>query len=197
MVKVAKEGKGLTAEGFEKLLAWIAKDQVAAGITLERSAGLRYEEIRRRLIRYFNSRGCSEPEVLADKTFDRVCEKVEEIVPTYSGDPKPYIYAVANHIYQESARKGPGPRIVPVPDSGPEVELRHQCFDECMSSLDQQTREMLLEYYSKDGQARIDHHKEMAGRLGIESDQLRLKMHRARKRLRKCVEECVARNETP
>ena len=186
-----KEEKGLTPDCFEKLLAWIAKEQVAAGSAFEESAGRSYEKIRQSLIRYFNSRGCSDPEMLADKTFDRVCEKVEEVEPNYSGDPIRYIYRVAHHIYQDSVRKGPLPRMVPLPDSGPEVELRHQCLDECMSSLDPDAGNLLREYYSKDRQARIDHHKEMAGRLGIEPDQLRLKMHRARKRLRKCVDECV------
>ena len=170
------------------LLSWLAPDREAAGA--------RYEDIRHKLIRYFNSRGRPEPERLADETFDRVCEKVGEVAPNYLGDPLRFIYGVAHKILLEDIRKRPDIRIDPVPDSGPEVELRHQCLDECMRSLDSETGTLLLEYYSKDKRARIDHHREMAIRLGIDPDLLRLRMYRARKRLRKCVEECVERNET-
>ena len=52
-------GRGLTAEGFEALLAMLHPDR--------ETAGERYEDIRRRLVRLFEWRGCARSGVAGDR----------------------------------------------------------------------------------------------------------------------------------
>ena len=181
-----KEGRGLTQECFDRLLDWLWPDR--------EKAALRYEEIRRKLIVIFEARGCHAPEELADLTVDRVCEKVLEVTQNYTGDPARFFYGVAQKIYLESRRRPPLSRFMPPPDEGPEIERAHQCLEDCMAELSEETRQMVLEYYSEDKQALIEKRKAMAERLGITRSTLRLQMHRIRENLRKRVEECLGRD---
>ena len=77
----------LTQENFDQLLAWLDPNR--------EQAGRRYEDIRRKLVKIFVSRGCIIAEELADETINRVAMKVHEIVDTYTGDPALYFYGVA------------------------------------------------------------------------------------------------------
>ncbi|MGA9770637.1 MAG: hypothetical protein WBV94_16475 [Blastocatellia bacterium] len=181
-----KEKRGMTQGCFDSLLDWLAPDR--------EQAALRYEEIRRRLIRLFEARGCSEPEDLADRTFDRVCRKVHEIAQSYTGDPARYFYGVAQKIYLESLRPKPLPRFVPLPDEESEIERVYQCLEECIAPLPEETRLMVLDYYSEEKNALIKKRKAMAEKLGITATALRLRMYRTRDDLRKCVQECMNRN---
>jgi DNA-directed RNA polymerase specialized sigma24 family protein len=54
-------------------------------------------------------------------------------------------------------------------------------------------RELIVEYYAKNKQAKIDHRAEMARRLGISVDALRVKAHRIRITLEECIKRCVER----
>lgn len=180
-----KEESGLTQECFDQLLDWLGPDRA--------QAALRFEEIRRRLIEIFEARGCPTPEELADRTFDRVCKKVQEVAPSYTGDPARYFYGVAQKIYLESVRRKPPSRFVPLPNEEPEIEREYQCLEECMALLPQETRQMVLDYHSEEKQALIEKRKVMAEKLGITPLALRLKVHRIRKELRKCVNECMRR----
>lgn len=183
---VLKEERGLTQGCFDLLLDWLAPDR--------EQAALRYEEIRRRLIQIFEARGCSAPEELADHTFDRVCEKVQEIAQSYTGDPARYFYGVAQKIHLESLRRKPLPRFVPPPNEESEIERVYQCLEECIAQLPEETRLMVLDYYSELKKALIKKRAAMAESLGIRSSALRLRMYRIRDDLRKCVQECMNRD---
>lgn len=182
-----KRERGLTTECFERLLDWLGPDRDAAAA--------KYEKIRRRLIQIFVSRGSSEPEDLTDRTIDRVCEKVEEVVDGYSGDPALYFYGVANKIYFESTRPRPSPRRIPQPIPDPDKERRYECLEKCMANLSAETRAMVLDYYREDGMARIENHKAMAEELSIRVETLRLRVHRIRMDLRECVKACMSQSE--
>ena len=82
---------------FEKLLDWLDSDQI--------EAALKYEAIRTNLIRIFSSRGCLVPDELADDVFDRVAKKINEIIPSYEGEPALYFYGVARNVFREYTRK--------------------------------------------------------------------------------------------
>src|SRR5205085_11821880 len=131
------EGRGLTQACFDLLLDWLAPDR--------EQAALRYEEIRRRLIQIFEARGCAAPEELADRTFDRVCEKIPQIAQGYIGDPARYFHGVAQKIHLESLRPKPPPRIVPVPDES-DIERDYQCLEDCLALLTKEVRQMVLDY---------------------------------------------------
>lgn len=175
--------KGLTQECFEQLLNFLGPNP--------EGAAQRYEAIRKRLIQIFNYRSCPAPEELADRTFDRVCEKIGEVAPDYQGDPALYFYGVANWIFLESFRHRALEPPVAVPD--PEIERKHSCLEECLASLSEEDREMVLEYYRGEGEEMIANRKKLADRLGISLGALRSKVLRRRIQLDKCITSCLDR----
>src|SRR6185295_17508256 len=86
-----KQKRSLDQEAFNLLLSWLAPDP-------ER-AGLKYEEIRSKLIRIYWRRGCTICEELADKVIDTVLQKIHQLIKDYRGDPALYFYKVSYYIY--------------------------------------------------------------------------------------------------
>src|SRR5437868_4888021 len=87
----------ITQEKFDELLAWLHSEREQAGI--------KYEEIRRSLIKILAWRGCHDAEGLADETINRVADKVHELKASYQGDPAIYFYGVANRLSKECHRE--------------------------------------------------------------------------------------------
>ena len=175
----------LNQESFESLLQWLHSDR--------EQAGKRYEDIRCRLIKIFGSRGCAEPDLLADETINRVAKRVEEISQTYEGDPALYFYGVANKIHMEQLRKPkpietPPSVLVPVPD---DYEEEYVCLEGCIGHLPARSRDLVLQYYEHETQDKIMQHQRLAERLGIGLNALRIRAHRARLVLRKCIINCL------
>ena len=178
---------------FNDLLGWLDPDR-------ERAARI-YEDIRKKLIRIFVCRGCISADELADKTFDRVGHKVREIAPTYSGDPALYCYGVAHKIYLECLRKPQFPLAVPAPDprldlERDDLERDHECLEACMGGLPNgdrplSNREIILQYYQEDKQAKIANRRRLADTLGISVGSLRILAHRIRAILEDCVLKCL------
>jgi RNA polymerase sigma factor (sigma-70 family) len=173
----------LTEESFDALLAWLDPDR--------EQAGHNYESIRRRLIKIFSCRGCCESEDLADETINRVARKLNEIQPTFTGDPARYFFGVANKLYMEYTRKSrvPPPSI-PIRDTE-QIEQEFQCLENCMDQLTPENRKLVVEYYEEEKRAKIDHRKRLAEQLGIAVNALRIRAHRIRASLEECVQKCV------
>lgn len=171
----------LTPEAFDALLRWLDSDR--------EKAGKKYEEIRRDLIRKFVCRGCAEAEDSTDETINRVAQKLPEIVDTYVGPREPYFYRVAHYVYLEYIKRLKGVVLPPQPD--PPDEAVFDCLDKCLDKLSKDDRELILMYYSQDGQAKIDLRRQLAERLGIEPNALRIRLHRLRRELRECIENCL------
>lgn len=177
----------LTQEAFDQLLLWLDPDRSRAG--------KRYEEIRRRLIKIFTCRGCHEAEDLADETINRVTLKVAEIATTYVGDPALYFYGVAQKVHLEYVRKRPVSATIPVPsNSSDELEPEFKCLEQCMEMLSKNQCELVLEYYQEDKRAKINHRKELAEKMGIALNALRIRAHRIRTILQECVKNCMEQN---
>jgi RNA polymerase sigma factor (sigma-70 family) len=177
----------LSQEAFDAFLAWLDPDRDRAGE--------KYEEIRRKLIRIFAHRGCSIAEELTDEAINRVSRKVPDIAGTYVGDPALYFYGVAQNIFLEHVKKKPDPKPVPPPEPAEEVERNYACLDHCMEGLDGVSRELILKYYQQEKRAKIDHRKELADRLGITLNSLRMRVHRIKAILQQCVGECLKQSE--
>jgi DNA-directed RNA polymerase specialized sigma24 family protein len=180
-----KERLRVNQEAFDQLLGWLNPER--------EQAAARYEEIRRRLIMIFTCRGCPEAEDLADETFDRVTRKVQEIAPTYIGDPALYFYGVAHNVHLEYVRKQF--RSVPAPPPAlveDEVTPAYECLEECMRKLSAAERALVLQYYQEEKRAKIEQRKLLAERLGIALNALRIRAYRIRATLQKCVQACVA-----
>jgi len=171
-----------TQESFDRLLAWLDynRDQ----------AGKKYELIRNRLIKVFTCRGCGEAEDLADETISRVTVKVSEIAPTYEGEPILYFYGVARKVHHEWLRRQNRP-VPEMPIKEADDERVYECLDRCMETVPEKNRELVLRYYENEKKAKIDERKTIAQELGIGINALRIKAHRIRQILRKCVKSCV------
>jgi hypothetical protein len=177
-------------EDFNRLLGWLDSDR-------ER-AGEKYEQIRRSLIKMSACRGCHAPEELADETINRVTSKVAQIVGDYHGDPAHYFYGVAKIVHLEYVRTRPVPLPPqPVyPEQEPDSENPlYDCFETCVAALDPASRTLLLDYYREEKQAKIEHRKQMAARLGISGVALRLRAYRLRADLLDCVAGCAGEGQ--
>ena len=182
-------------ESFDEILAWLNPDRdVAAAI---------YVQLREDLTKIFTWNRCPDPEGSTDEVFDRVARKVHDLRHTFVGDPKLYFYGVARNIIKEIPKRTQ--RHVSLEDaelssnSRAEAEqetatLREDCLRACLQKLRQDKRELIREYYAKDKQAKIDHRAEMARRLGISVDALRVKAHRIRTTLEECIKRCLERS---
>jgi DNA-directed RNA polymerase specialized sigma24 family protein len=173
----------LTQEAFDRLLAWLDPDR--------EQAGKKYEVIRLRLIKILTCRGCTEADALADETINRVARKVQILSEDYKGDPAHYFYGVAHKVHLEYLRRKPIP-VLPQPvDQTDEIEQEYDCLEQCMQRLTPNNRELVLQYYKEDKQAKIKHRKSLAEQLGIALNALRIRAHRIRATLQRCVQNCL------
>ncbi|MET0624249.1 MAG: sigma-70 family RNA polymerase sigma factor [Pyrinomonadaceae bacterium] len=182
-----KHERPVTQAAFDSLLSWLDPDR-------ERAAE-KYEQIRRRLIILFTCRGRLDAEDLADETINRVTVKADEVARSYVGDPSLYFYGVARNVYREALRQRPHPAPAPPPDPAEteQTEREYDCLMRCLGELPEPSRELVLGYYHDDRSAKIDHRKELAARLGVAQNALRIRVHRLRATLQECVNRCLAR----
>lgn len=188
----------LTPEAFERLLAWLDDDRDRAGE--------RYEEIRSLLIKHFRRHGCSAAEELADESINRVAKRLPDFISTYTGEPARYFFGVAHHVHMEYLRRpssAPLPlkelpdTAVPAEPSAPDEQSpEHLCLGLCIEKLPPRSRELITQYYCGERQTKIQMRKELADRLGVKLENLRLRAQRIRVSLKRCVIECVGNGIT-
>lgn len=181
-------------ESFDEILAWLNPDRDVAGTI--------YVQLRQDLTKIFTWNRCPDPDGLTDEVFDRVAKKVHDVRKTYVGDPKLYFYGVARNLIKEIPKKiktqislqGTEPASDPRRQSEQETAtMREDCLRLCLQKLGKDKRELILAYYARDKQAKIDHRTEMAQRLGISVETLRVKAFRIRATLEQCLERCIDR----
>ena len=182
-------------EAFDEILAWLNPDREVAGEM--------YVQLRHDLSKLFSWKGCQDPDGLTDEVFDRVARKVHDVRPTYEGDPRLYFRAVANNVMKEHFRKVK--TQVPlesvdllkqqVTATQDENTDRSECLQLCLQELSSDKRELILAYYAKEKQAKIQHRNELAQSFGIPVETLRVKAHRIRVSLEQCLERCLKRKE--
>ena len=173
----------ITQSNFDLLLAWLDPDRD--------EAGKKYEQIRKRLIKFFECRGRHDAEELADETITRVSRKVEKIAKDYVGDKALYFYGVAKYVYHEAVRKPPPVVLPPSIVKSEDTEKEFECLDQCMEQLSVNNRELMLEYYKYEKRAKIEHRKALAEKLGVAQNALRIRAHRIRLTLEECLRTCL------
>ncbi len=185
----------LSPESFEQLLAWLDSDRDAAANA--------YLELRHSLVKIFGWNHCSDPEGMADETFDRVARQIERLRETYEGNPNLFFYGVANNLireYQKKVKTHVAIEDIDLKDESlreAETDLFHkreECLSKCLGELSAEKRELLLEYYSEEKHAKIDRRAEMARKLGISIQNLRVRMCRLRDALEECIERCLEKS---
>jgi DNA-directed RNA polymerase specialized sigma24 family protein len=193
-----KKIKDMPLENFDILLSWLNED--------EETAEKRYEAIRRSLIFYFSKRGGRYPEDLADETISRVAAKAPSLINSYKGVPELYFFGVARIVLKEYQRTSFKDSSLdeamafgrePKSQSSDPIRLEYMlsCLENCVQQLDDQERELFLQYFSgtndQDGKFRI----KLAAHLGINYPALRVRIHRIRLILKDCIQSCVSKLE--
>jgi RNA polymerase sigma factor (sigma-70 family) len=176
-----------TSDSFKALLSWLDSDP--------QSAGQKYEIIRAGLIRIFISRGFSDAEDLADITIDRVIARLPDISQDYVGEPAKYFHGVARKIILEAGRR----KEISMADLPERIERsvntndEYECLLRCLNRLTPEKRELILDYHRYDYEERekIEHHREMAEEQKIGETTLRVRAHRLRVALEKCIQQCM------
>ena len=179
-------------ESFEEILAWLNPDREIAATM--------YVQLRHDLAKVFTFRGCADPEGLTDEVFDRVAKKVHEVKPTYVGDPRLYFRAVANNLVKEDLKKAKtqvsleGTELrepTTIESDEDNAEEMEECLRSCLQKLSAENRKLIVEYFAKEKQAKIDHRSELAQQFGISVENLRVKVYRIRVSLQGCIERCL------
>jgi len=178
-------------EDFDAILDWLNPDREVAGKF--------YLELRSNLERLFEWNRCDDSRELTDEVFDRITRKVQQVRQTYEGDPRRYFYGVARNLIRESSAKSAVQVVLedidpPISEQEETDELevtRGECFQKCLDELDQSQRQLIVDYYSGERQAKIDQRKLLAEKQQISLETLRVRAFRLRATLQRCIEDCI------
>lgn len=187
----------LTQQNLNNLLLWLDHDRDTAGV--------KYEKIRRTLIKIFAARQCHQPEDLADETLSRVARKADELATTYSGDPTKFFYGVAKNVHREYLRQiaresqddltdiQNNPQLVvwqsDRSETEDDVDVRLNCMKKCLLTLSAAHQQIIRGYYEEG--KNIANRRALAEQHSLSPNALRLKAHRLRRSLRDCVTQCI------
>lgn len=175
----------LTGEAFDRLLAALGPDPDRAAVA--------YEHLRERTIGLLRWWGASRPEELTDETLDRVARKLAEGASVAEGSLGAYVRGVARLVFYEARREPLAPlsgREVALAPSTSEIEAASQCLDRCLAALSSGDRTLLVRYYGVGRAAAV--RRELADELGISMTALRIRAHRLRAPVERCVTACLA-----
>jgi DNA-directed RNA polymerase specialized sigma24 family protein len=191
-VKVSPGKWSLTREAYDKLLARFSPDQEEASKQLL----IAYLK----LIRFFEWNLCDTPETCADKSIDRAARRIDE--GEHIDNLMGYLYGIADYVFMEwrkEQHRAPlpldptGPHLFEPPAEDEEQEARLRCLDICLEKLQAEERVLILGYYQEEKRAKIGFRKQMADRLGVGLNALRIRACRIRTKLEACVIECLGR----
>jgi DNA-directed RNA polymerase specialized sigma24 family protein len=193
----------VTQGAFDLLLRQLDSDR-------ER-AGQRYELIRRKLMKFFEWRGCTTPDEYADRTIDRVARRIAEGEEIRAGDPYLFFHGVALNVLREHWKGVQKAEIQPLDDLSPakaatlgeresqqqrdraDREVRLGCLDGCVKDLPPQNLVLITEYHRDQGAAKIARRNQLAKELNIPLNALRIRAYRIRGELENCVSDCTRR----
>jgi RNA polymerase sigma factor (sigma-70 family) len=197
----------LDAEAFSALLRRLDPEP-------ER-AGAEYVRIYQRLTKFFECRGCVWPADLADETINRVARRIHEGEEIHADNPIRYFYGVARNVLREHfEHEGreflPLDELLPAehprddPDAVNETvaarwrqERLLDCLSRCLQELPAESRKLLLAYHEGEKRARIEHRQELAERLGITANALKVRVFRLRQSLERRVNERMMNEPRP
>ena len=191
----------IPSESFDHILAWLNPDR-------DKAAAL-YLDLRRSLVKIFAWNRCGDPEGLTDETFDRVARQIDYLINTFEGNPKLFFYGVARNLIKEHQKKAKSYISiddVDVPAEAPQLiddeddDMREECLRDCLKELTRDKRDLILAYYAKEKQPKIEDRARIAQQIGVSIETLRVRMCRIRASLEECIgrrlEHRARRNET-
>jgi RNA polymerase sigma factor (sigma-70 family) len=201
--------RGLEAESWDELFNFLdPKRKHDTGPDRDSDAAARCAEIMRKLVFFFASRRCANPEDLATETVLRVASRCRDVDVSSYSDRIGYFYGVARNVVHEVHRSGQREARArdsfiqefinlapPDPGAWEQAEAVHACFEQCLRELPEPSRLLILRYYTSEGSAKIASHRTLATELGKSVNALRIEAHRIRKTLQECVFTCLGRDD--
>ena len=177
----------LTQSGFDRLLQILDDDR-------DRAAAA-YQRLRHRIAGLMQWWGAPNGEDLADDTFDRVAQKLEEGAAIQRHMMAAYVRGVARMIFYESSRREhqqwinerAAAHVWETWRSSAQVEAAHARLERCLATLPEADRTLVLRYYGV-GRAG-DVRQQLAREAGISATALRIRAHRIRARLEALLRE--------
>ena len=186
----------LTADGLEKLLARLDGDAE------------KYEILRSKLCRFFVWRGCPEShsDTLADDALDRTAQKLADGIEIFNLDA--YAAQVARFVWLEFTRRNKEenygddlPEQIFEPeftdDDAPDERLvcLRKCLTEVVPNADDQY--LIIKYYeAAEGEMLKIRRRELADKLGMNLNNMKVKAYRLREKLEWCINDCIAKKKT-
>ena len=166
----------LTTESFELLLKQLDADR--------EEAARKYVALYFKLNRFFEWRGCSNPDWLADETMTRIARRIEQgiTITNFQG----FMFGVARKIAIESLKEREKEQKM-LTSLSPQVEDHDDRIyvDELMARLDAgllklppNGRRLLIAYHAAGDDKNMKIRRELAQREGISVNALRVRVHR-------------------
>ncbi|MEW6211262.1 MAG: hypothetical protein AB1631_23050 [Acidobacteriota bacterium] len=192
----------LTQDALDRLLALFDADTGRAGE--------KYELMRKKLIRFFQSRRSNLANELADEVLNRIARRAEEGEEIRRETLAEYFYGVAHNVWKEFLRspenaftsidalsdrlsEHPG-QVEERKVEKYESERRLWCLESCAAKLPAETRDLIVSYYEEEEGAKIKNRRRLAESIGVPMNALRIRAHRIRAKLEKCVTDCLNRS---
>jgi RNA polymerase sigma factor (sigma-70 family) len=187
---------GLTQEQFRRLLARLHSERDPAA--------LKYEELRFKLVKFFQWSFCSSAEDLADETLTRVAHKLHDSREEIQ-DVEALLWGIAKRLRQEARKRDfrtinlsqvPDARLSDIGASLDSIhrkiqmEKEQECLRKCLRRLPDEDRELFLAYRIDKGHY-LERRKELAEKFGLTPGALRVRVIRLREKLVKCIARCL------
>ena len=166
------------------------------------SASIKYEELRRRIAKILQWKGCpeSEADALADISLDRIAEKLSggtniENLNAYAAGVVRFVWLEHSRKRMEDAVGDDLPEIAIQPsftdfeDSDERLACLRKCLAEIAVSYDD--RRVIIGYYDNESDKNKDIRKDLAESLGLSASALRVRACRLRARLEICINDCI------
>jgi DNA-directed RNA polymerase specialized sigma24 family protein len=186
----------VSREEFESLLRRLSPDPG--------SAWAKYEEVHRRLVKFFEWNRCAGAEDLADEVLDRVAAKPNAEIRNVAS----YTLGVARFVCLESQKKGlreshiedlagGSEFLADSHDASQEIidRLDHgsrlACLRCCLATLMAEDQHLIVQYYSADGEKQKHHRQRLAEKKGLSLNAIRVRTNRLRETLEQCTENCL------
>ncbi len=161
------------------------------------AAGAKYEDLRVRLVRFFEWRGSFNSDDLADVCFDRVLKKIGE--GEQIENVAAYTATVAQFVYKESLRSkervtdsldAEDARDIAAVREDLSDDVRMKCLDQCLGGFAAVDRNLVVAYFDTDEKTMIASRKRLADSLAMSMNKLRIKICRLKAKLEKCTRDC-------
>ncbi|MEP6925233.1 MAG: hypothetical protein ABI954_12270 [Pyrinomonadaceae bacterium] len=159
-------------------------------------AGEKYLVLLDELANFLRLKNSSDSQTAAEEALDRTAKKIAAGADVLH--IRAYAFRVAKFVLLEQRRKlqpDALPENYENRFAAPEIksDLRLECLEECLNALGFIDREIIVNYYEGEGRSKADLKIKLAERFGLTMTALKLRALRARQKLEKCINNCLAK----